>query len=290
MTRLAPRAADRPRVVWVGRPPPGDSAHALAAAEALSQAVTADPLAQVLVYDEAGGASFEEQLDVVRQAALKPFTIVLAVDEPDAEVLGRAAHAGAFACLPRTALPAARDQLLRFALDHVHAFRHSISSEAVLRRAGALTSHAHFELRTLDEAEALASLLAACSSNPERRIGGFLELLINGIEHGNLEISGADKRELLREGRWHREIETRLASERWAHRRVRVGVQRHASGLLEFTIEDDGAGFDWPTVVRTELEGNEHRHGRGIALAKLMSFDELIFEGRGNRVIGRIHP
>jgi len=257
----------------------------------LEQAVTTEPLAQVLVYDaERTNLSVEEQLDVVRIAALRPFTVVLAVEELTADVLGLAAHAGAFACLPRASSSAARDSLLRNALDYLHSYRRSATSDVIMQRAAALTSRAHFELRTLEEAEALASLLAACAPNPERRIGGFLELLVNAIEHGNLEISGEDKRALLREGSWHREIEARLASPRWASRQVHVSLERDPSGAVEFAIEDEGAGFDWATVVQLGLHDNERRHGRGIALARVMSFDELVFEGRGNRVIGRILP
>lgn len=289
MNRLAP-PLDTARIVWVGRRPPADSAHPLVAAVELEHAVTIDPLAQVLVYDVGESVSLEAQLDVVRIAALRPFTVVLVVDEPSADLLGLAANAGVFACLPRSASPEGRDKLLESALDHVHAFRRSATDDAILHRAAALTSHAHFELRTLEEAEALASLLAACASNPERRIGGFLELLVNGIEHGNLEISQEDKRALLRDGCWHREIEARLASSRWASRRVRVSVERTPSGTVEFAIEDDGAGFDWVSVLKGGLSENEGRYGRGIALARLMSFDELFFEGRGNRVIGRILP
>jgi hypothetical protein len=289
VSRLTPTLSSA-RIVWVGRPPPTDSAHPVVAAAELEQAVTTDPMAQVLVYDVGDGVCLEDQLGVVRIAALRPFTVVLVVDEPKADLLGMAANAGVFTCLPRSAPPSARDKLLESALDHLHAFRRSASTDVILQRAAALTSHAHFELRTLDEAEALASLLAACASNPERRIGGFLELLVNSIEHGNLEITGEDKRALLREGRWHREVEARLADPKWASRKVRVSVERHLSGAVEFAIEDDGAGFDFARVVSGGLTENLHRHGRGIALARLMSFDELFFEGRGNRVIGRILP
>lgn len=277
-------------IVWVGATPPRDSAHPLVAVAELEQAVTTTPLAKVLVYDLDAPTSLDERLAVVRIAALRAFTVVLVVDEPGAEVLGQAANAGVFCCLPRAASASARDSLLANALDHLHAFRRSVGTDAVLQLAASLTSNAHFELRTLEEAEALAALLAACVPDAERRIGGFLELLINGIEHGNLEISGEHKRALLREGAWHREIEARLASPRWASRRLRVSLERQPSGAVEFLIEDDGPGFDWRAVLEAGLHDDDRMHGRGIALARLMSFDELRYEGRGNRVIGRILP
>jgi len=81
-----------------------------------------------------------------------------------------AANAGVFTCLPRRRRPAPR-QAARECADHLHAFRRSASTDVILQRAAGADLHAHFELAHLDEAEALASLLAACASNPERRIG-----------------------------------------------------------------------------------------------------------------------
>jgi len=43
--------------------------------------------------------------------------------------------------------------------------------------------------RTLDEAESLASFLANCFPDPDRALTGISEILINGVEHGNLDIS-----------------------------------------------------------------------------------------------------
>ena len=60
------------------------------------------------------------------------------------------------------------------------------------------------------------------------------------------------------------------------------------SGKLEDDAADDGAGFDFAEILRGSMDENFSRHGRGIALARLMSFDDLRWEGRGNRVIGRI--
>jgi hypothetical protein len=118
-------------------------------------------------------------------------------------------------------------------------------------------------------------------------VGGLLELLINAIEHGNLEVTGDEKRALLMDGRWHDELLARLDDPRYASRAVRVTFERRTSELF-ITIEDDGAGFDFAEVLRGGLDENFSRHGRGIALARLMSFDDLQWEGRGNRVIGRI--
>jgi anti-sigma regulatory factor (Ser/Thr protein kinase) len=162
--------------------------------------------------------------------------------------------------------------------------------ERFARTGGAKLLEASWVLKTPEEAEVLASLLAECCPKPDRRVGGLIELLINAIEHGNLEITGPGKRALLAEGRWYEELLLRLADPRYAERSVRVSFERQADGEIVFSIEDDGVGFDVAEVLDRELTQNDTRHGRGIALARLMSFDKLSWEGRGNRVVGRIHP
>lgn len=286
--RLAPTGPAP--LVWVGGPAPTDSVHPIVTAERVEEVVTQSPLPVVLILDGTSHDSLEEQLALLRLEVLRAFTRVLVVDTLSADLLGQAALAGAFTCLPRAASASERDSLLTSALDHVHAFRRAVTSDLLLERAASLTSRAHFELQTLEEAEALAALLAACSPCPDRRIGGYLELLVNAIEHGNLEISGEQKRSLLREGRWHHEVECRLVDPRWAKRRVRATLERDASGGVAFCIEDDGNGFDVDSVLADDLASNARQHGRGIALARLMSFDELRFERGGTRVCGRISP
>jgi anti-sigma regulatory factor (Ser/Thr protein kinase) len=149
---------------------------------------------------------------------------------------------------------------------------------------------AAFELRTLPEAEALASALAACCPQPERRVCGLLELLANAVEHGNLELTGAEKQRLLTEGRWFAELEARLADPRYLPRRVRVDFERDAAGLVTLAIEDEGPGFDWREVLAREPAGAGAVQGRGIALARGLSFEDLVWEGRGNRVVARMKP
>jgi anti-sigma regulatory factor (Ser/Thr protein kinase) len=153
-----------------------------------------------------------------------------------------------------------------------------------------LLRRATFELRTLPEAAALASSLSACCPQPERRECGLLELLANAVEHGNLEFTGDDKQRLLKAGRWFAELEARLADPRYLPRRVRVHFERDADGLVTLAIEDEGPGFDWREVLAREPAGGGAVHGRGIALARALSFEDLVWEGRGNRVVARMRP
>ncbi len=287
MSRLAP-AAPTARIAWVGRPPP-PSAHPLKGVASLLEALALRPLPEVLVYDAPPGVPVEGVLAELGSAALRPLTVLVAVDGADPEVLARLAAAGAFSPLVREAAPGARDRALGVALEHAGTRRPPAGAERP-GGEGELLTRASYQLRTLEEAEALAGTLARCCPEPGRREGGILELLVNAVEHGNLEITADHKRVLLAEGRWYTEVQARLQDPRFSGRRVQVGFTRGADGAITLSFEDDGPGFDWRAVLAGELAGNESRHGRGIALARAMSFDELGWEGRGHRAVARILP
>jgi hypothetical protein len=253
-------------------------------------AVATRPLPGVLVLDAEAGLDPAEQLTVLDAPALKALTVLLTIDTPDAELLGRLAAAGVFCGLPRAAGQADRDRVLQLALDHARVRRAPSPHGPTLAACQGLVTRARFELRSLQEAEAVAEGVAALCPDPGRRVGGLLELLVNAVEHGNLEISGPRKRALLSEGTWHTEVAARLADPRYADRTVRVDFERAPDRTVTVCIEDQGAGFDWAEVLARELGRNDTRHGRGIALARLMSFDGLTFEGPGNRAVARIVP
>ncbi|WP_300531136.1 ATP-binding protein [Maricaulis sp.] len=140
----------------------------------------------------------------------------------------------------------------------------------------------HFAFRTLDEARNLATMLALACPNSDLVVIGLQELLINAVEHGNLEITGEEKQDLIMEGRWRDEVERRLAADEYADRVVEVSFQR-GERLIAITIQDDGAGFDF---ARQESEKGpvEGYRGRGIAMARDMSFSSVAYLGRGNVV------
>lgn len=158
--------------------------------------------------------------------------------------------------------------------------------DLVGRQANKLTllRRAEFSCRTLDEARDLALLLADVSMSPERTVTGYSELLINAIEHGNLEISYAEKGQLLSEGRWLEEVESRLQRPEYACRRVDVTLEKGAKKCC-VTIADQGPGFDWQMYVDFRPERVFDLHGRGIAMSRAMSFDSLEYLGNGSRVV-----
>jgi len=274
-------------VAWVGRSPP--HGQPCAQVGSIAQALALAPSPELLVIDPVDPTEWKDWL-AFAQPALHRTGLVLVVPEVDAAMQAKASAAGVLCCLPRGLDLAARAAVLAAALQLQRLRRAELDPARLARTGGATLRTASWTLRTPEQAEAVATLMAACCPAPERRVGGILELLINAIEHGNLEITGPDKRALLSEGRWYDELLLRLADPRWAARRVWVTFEREPSGTIVFCIEDEGEGFDFAEVLARELSKNDTRHGRGIALARLMSFDELKWEGRGNRVVGRIFP
>ena len=151
-----------------------------------------------------------------------------------------------------------------------------------------LLHQATFRYRTLSEAKELALLLAGISGDPQRTASGYLELLINAVEHGNLAIDYAKKGQLLRCDLWEAEIEKRLAHPDYLARYVEVCIA-HLPEAYRVTIVDQGSGFDWRSYVELSPERVFDLHGRGIALSKATSFDSLTYLGNGNCVVATVN-
>ncbi len=163
-------------------------------------------------------------------------------------------------------------------MEDITARKRTIAHTMQLLRQG------QFELRTMAEARNLAELLAYAFPDPARTQLGLTELLINGVEHGNLEISYAEKSALLKAGRLEEEMTRRLTLPDYAGKYVRVAVER-TDRELRLTIIDGGSGFDWAQYIDFDGERADDAHGRGIAMARLISFDTLAFSECGNQVM-----
>ncbi|HLD95062.1 MAG TPA: response regulator, partial [Alphaproteobacteria bacterium] len=50
-------------------------------------------------------------------------------------------------------------------------------------------------------------------------------------------------------------------------------------------IKDQGNGFDWKKYLELSPERATDPHGRGIAMAKTLSFSRLEYQGCGNEVV-----
>ncbi len=142
---------------------------------------------------------------------------------------------------------------------------------------------AAFSIHKLDEAEDLACFIANCFSNPHTALPGLAGMLVNAIEHGNLGIGYEMKTTLLKEGRWRAEIEERQNHPDFEHKSVKVDLIINDQET-RVTITDEGKGFNWQNYLEIDPARALDSHGRGIAQANKISFDDVQYNEKGNVV------
>jgi len=150
-----------------------------------------------------------------------------------------------------------------------------------------LLDEAHFTYRTIEEARGLAAVLANACPDAESTVIGLTELMVNAVEHGNLGITYDEKSELLAEGRWMDEVERRLTLPENRGKRVDVRFLRN-DDELRFVICDCGNGFEWTRYLDIDPRRAFDRHGRGILMARHVSFSSIEFRGCGNEVVASV--
>ena len=146
-----------------------------------------------------------------------------------------------------------------------------------------LMDYGEFTLKSLQEADALASLLANATPSPESTVLGLSELLINAVEHGNLGINYDDKSQLWKTGTWLDEVERRLLLPENKDKIVRVKFTKN-SVQIKIKITDEGNGFEWQKFLGFDPARAYDTHGRGIATANQFSFNDVIYYDKGNIV------
>ncbi len=137
--------------------------------------------------------------------------------------------------------------------------------------------------QTLDEAESLASFLANCFPDPDRALTGISEILINGVEHGNLGISYDEKTRLMDENKWREEVTRRLDLPEFKDKKVTVIFEKKENTYY-LQVTDQGKGFNWKSFLEFDPSRASHNHGRGIAMANMIAFDRLVYNDQGNQV------
>lgn len=146
----------------------------------------------------------------------------------------------------------------------------------------AMLAQGTFEIRTPRQAELLSAHIGSACGEPQRGIG-VLELLVNGIEHGNLGITYEEKSRLLSERRYEQELERRLGLEHNRFKRVRATLTR-IGDHLQILIVDCGPGFDYRRYLTFDKERFFDAHGRGILLARAAADVEYFEPGNLVRV------
>ena len=173
--------------------------------------------------------------------------------------------------------------ILKAAVEQFIAHRSLISELEDTTSTFSLMKTGMFECTTLEEARSLSKLLAVSCPEPHKTVTGLSELIINGIEHGNLGITYDEKTDLLKDENLYEEIDARLKLDVNKDKKVKVEYQRE-DGEITFVITDQGTGFEYQSFINIDLSEVLDSHGRGIAMAKLLSFSDIEYQGCGNQV------
>ena len=140
-----------------------------------------------------------------------------------------------------------------------------------------------FRLKTPTECADLAMLIASIFPHPKRAVIGLSALLLNAVEHGNLEVGYAAKGELLASGKWTDELSRRQQLPQYRDRWVQARIQQ-IGNEISITVTDQGPGFAPGPYLALDPARATHPNGRGIAMARLISFDKVEYHGCGNEV------
>lgn len=111
------------------------------------------------------------------------------------------------------------------------------------------------------------------------------EMLVNAIEHGNLEVSYDEKTKAQSEGNYLNLIRTRQSQVPYRGRRVSVAFSMNHLRIW-IRIADEGPGFDHHAMKLGEearMKSLSESHGRGIGLARML-FDIVRYNEKGNVV------
>ncbi len=226
-------------------------------------------------------------LDVLKQVkndpALAHIPVIMQTAKSDQADILEGLNGGAYYYLTKPFYP---DTLLAIVNTAVSDYQDYIAIRAKVRQAAqsmrCLTRGA-FAFRSPAEARDISALLANTCTDAQKIVLGLSELMLNAVEHGNLAISYAEKTDLVQANLLANEIERRLANPVYAGRQAVVEFERRP-GELRFSIRDQGSGFDWRNYLELSPERVFDNHGRGIAMARLISFDELSYNETGNQV------
>jgi anti-sigma regulatory factor (Ser/Thr protein kinase) len=131
-------------------------------------------------------------------------------------------------------------------------------------------------------------MLSHACPDAQNVVLGLSELMLNAIEHGNLSITYQEKTDLIEAEALHAEIAHRLALPAYAERFATLVYER-LDGKIQLLITDQGNGFDWRKFLDIDPARAFDSHGRGIAMARMLSFSELEYRGRGNEVLAVVN-
>ncbi len=263
--------------------------HAENGLDAINALKAAPDIADVILMDRE--MPVMDGLTAVKRIKSEPefskIPIIMITGSDTDEAIDEGLNAGVFYYLTKPVREETLNSVLAAAVREVEK-RKALKSELSKHQAGFdLMTTFRFELKTIEDANRLCGFIASCFPEPARVVTGICELMINAVEHGNLEIGYELKTQLLQGGNLKREISRRLSLPEYKDRVATVSVVKKEDNIY-FMVEDEGKGFDWKKYIRIDPSRAGDSHGRGIALAALSSFDKLQYNDSGTKAIGTV--
>ena len=213
--------------------------------------------------------------------------IIMVTSSSESTSIQEGLDAGAYYYLIKPFEPKVLLSIVKAAIEQYHDYLTMQESLQLTQLPFNFLVNGTFQFKSLDEASLLANSFAHACPQPENVILGLSELFINAVEHGNLGISYEEKGALINNEALNLEIARRQALEENRDKRVVVCFERQTDALV-FTIKDQGKGFDWWRYLDFDPERVFDPNGRGIAMARIMSFDSLEYQGNGNIVVATV--
>ncbi len=181
--------------------------------------------------------------------------------------------AGSLYLLQKPYDDAAMKRLLVSASQRVRAKRR-LKEYLEQERLPCLGEQLHFS--TLHEAEKVATQVAACFPQPEQALEAVYELLLNAIEHGNLELGYEAKKRALEADSYQKEVQEKLEIPVYQERRAWACVSKTQDGLL-LDIQDQGKGIPEKFLKHFGPDCMSEPNGRGIFKATQF-FDSMVVD------------
>ncbi len=228
------------------------------ASEFLAKQIVKEKLEQLLKTRER--VSFT--MDMISSHIIEPKEMVVTLEyidiEGKAEILGRASSV-------------IEDTLLKFFTSEKQMF----SLGNYLVSADEISHRATKNLRKYIDQKEISMIRVA-----------LREIIINSIEHGNLDITFEEKTESLKAGTYLELVSRRQRDPRNTDKRVEIEYLINNEKAV-YKISDEGKGFNYEGILNADMNSlNEKQilHGRGILMAKNI-FDEITYNKKGNQVM-----
>lgn len=223
-----------------------------------------------------------------REARFADIPVIMQTAASSPDQVREGLEAGAYYYLTKPYEPEALISIVRVAMDDRRARSQLRTRAARLEEAQKLISSVEYRFVTMEDISSLVPVLAGMCPVPDVAAPGLSDLMVNAVEHGNLGVTYQEKSLLKWEGDWEAEIARRLVLPQFRDKVATIRLERKSDSVV-FTISDQGNGFEWTKFLSFDPDRAFDPNGRGIAMAKMMSFATLEYQGQGNVVVASIN-